>query len=383
MLHTLSIGDSIDIDQSQGFKLLIISILLENPELFKVISDSFQMEINDNNLDHYIQLLMHLYQFSPSTQYYNYNNIIDYISGNFHLIDKSKLLPLPKSILFLIISNDKLKLYNEDSLFDFVQQIFETDENDSEFDKNDFLEKINFLRLSKEKLNDAFNSIEFNTARRELFEKLMRCSQYHEDVVLDEDMTRYVHKKLIFLPNEDISSPLNGIIRHLTNIAGGNVHDKGFVDVSSSLYANEDCHGKFACQLDELNYFHSQEIPNCYLQYDFKERRVHPTHYAIRCRHDYDGLILYQGMNSGSNPRDWIIEASNTGQEGDWKKLDERKKDPSFRIRNTTEIFYIREKLDPNECFRFLRIQNNGKSSDDRDFLIICAFEIYGDLYDL
>lgn len=90
----------------------------------------------------------------------------------------------------------------------------------------------------------------------------------------------------------------------ITNIAGGNVHDKGFVDVSSSSYANEDCHGKFACQLDELNYFHSQEKPNSYLQYDFKERRVHPTHYAIRCRHDYDGLILYQGMNSGSNPRD-------------------------------------------------------------------------------
>lgn len=88
-------------------------------------------------------------------------------------------------------------------------------------------------------------------------------------------------------------------------------------------------------------------------------------------------------MNSGSNPRDWIIEASNTGQEGDWKKLDERKKDPSFRIRNTTEIFYIREKLDPNECFKFLRIRNNGKSSDDTDFLIISAFEIYGDLYDL
>lgn len=155
-LKNLSIGNSIDIDQSQGFKLLIISILLENPELFKVISDAFQIEINDSNLDQYIHLLIHLYQFSQSMQYYNYNNIIDYISANFHRIDKSKLLPLPKSILFLIISNNKLKLYNEDSLFDFIQQIFETDENDSELNKNNFLEKVNFLRLSQEKLNDVF-----------------------------------------------------------------------------------------------------------------------------------------------------------------------------------------------------------------------------------
>lgn len=230
-----------------------------------------------------------------------------------------------------------------------------------------------------------FNSIEFNTASIELWKKLIRCSQYHENLVLDEDMTRYVHKKLIFLPNWDISSPLNGIIRHLTNIAGGNVHDKGIVEVSWSTILNEEqFHGKFACQLDDLTkYYHSNDSPNGWLQYDFKERRVRPTHYAIRCRNNYDGIKLYPNEDSGSSPRDWMIEVSNTGHENDWKKIDERKNDRSFSIRNTTEIFYVREKLEPNECFRFIRIRNHGKASDDRDFLIISAFEIYGDLYDL
>lgn len=89
-----------------------------------MISDHFHKN------DQYMHLLMHYYQSSQSMQYYNYNNIIDYIAANFHRIEKSKLLPLPKSILFLIISNNKLKLYNENSFFDFIQQIFKTDENE-------------------------------------------------------------------------------------------------------------------------------------------------------------------------------------------------------------------------------------------------------------
>lgn len=338
------------------------------------------MQINESNLDQYLHHLTHIYRFSHSNQYFNSNHIIDFISGHFISIEKSKLTSLPKPILYSIISNDHLKLDNEDALFDFIQQIFSIDspDDENEFNINDFLEKVNFLRLSENKLGKAFARVEFDKLGRELWLKIASCSQYYKNSINNDDATRYRLKKLHFKPTANAGN-LNGIIRYLTNVAGGNVHDKGVVTLSSlSIYPTyKNSNVKFACDLDdtqETSLFHSCELPNSWLQYDFGERRVHPTHYSIRCRNF--------GFDA-SNPRDWILEGSNTADKNDWKKLDERKGDTSFMMASQSQTFDVREELEPNESFRFLRIKQNGQSTNNKNWFVLSAMEYYGDLYDL
>lgn len=383
MIKSLSSGNSVDINQSQCFKLVVVSILLENLELFQLITDSSEMQINESNIDQYLNHLKNIYQFSHSTQYFNYNYIIDYIASHFYSIEKSDLFHLPRPILLSIISNSHLKLDTEDTLFSFILQIFndendENDDDDEETSINNFLEKVNFLRLSENNLREALNMIILDELGRELFIKITDCIRYYKNTVIDEDATRYCLKKLIFKPGED-PKVLNGIIRYLTKIAGGNVHERGVVTLSSSSIHNtyKNSNVKNACDLDDTrdeSLFHSLEIPNSWLQYDFGQRKIRPTHYTIRCRpNPFDH----------SNPRDWILEGSNTGKEGEWKKLDERKGDLSFMISSGCQTFDIREELEPNETFRFLRITQNGLSTSDRNWFIINALEYYGDLYDL
>jgi hypothetical protein len=98
----------------------------------------------------------------------------------------------------------------------------------------------------------------------------------------------------------------DGIIAHLTRECGGNVHDHGVVDVTSGSFEKETCganprsgvYGSYphsaaknAADLETNSCFISafrrkeEDIPhtrNNWVCYNFKERRIIPTHYAIR-----------------------------------------------------------------------------------------------------
>lgn len=379
-----SSGNPIYIDGLEGFKLLIVSILLENIELFREIEKTFDMQINENNLDQYLHNLTIIYQFSQKTEYFSYSNIIGYISSHFHSLDKSKL-HLPRPIIYSIISDPHLKLENEDTLFNFIQNVFSTDktepEDESSISINSFLAKVNFLRLSETKLKEALNLIEFNEVGKELWMKVINCTQYFKDSIIDADSTRYVFKKLIFKPKSD-PRLLNGIIRYLTNVAGGNVHLKNVVIVSKSseCFSHNPHEVENVVDLDSDKYFHSDDHPNSWIKYDFGNRRIHPTHYTIKNRNNACMKSDKSEGNSGTNPRNWIIEGSNN--DIDWKKLDERKNDPSFLIKDMCQVFEIRENLDPNEYFKYIKITQNGLSSDGRNYFVISAIEYFGDLYE-
>ena len=160
ILTRLSKGFPIDINQSQSFKLQLISVLLSNEELFNTIHESFHNSIDESNLYLYINHLKLINHFSDQSLFYSYSNIIEYLSSNFYSINKETLLALPKQILYLIISNNKLKLESEDQLYDFIHKIFNQDSDSStneneRFDNIDivsFYEKIIFIALSYDRI---------------------------------------------------------------------------------------------------------------------------------------------------------------------------------------------------------------------------------------
>lgn len=111
ILVQLSRGFSISINENQSNKLLLASIILGNGELFNKIWDIYPIDQNESQIDFYLQLLQFSHDIDAnlgSYSQFNYNNIIDFLSKSFDLIDKQKIFSLHKSVIYSILLNLKM-----------------------------------------------------------------------------------------------------------------------------------------------------------------------------------------------------------------------------------------------------------------------------------
>jgi hypothetical protein len=177
------------------------------------------------------------------------------------------------------------------------------------------------------------------------------------------------------------------MIAHLTRECGGNVHDRHVVDVTCGSFEKE-IHGanphsgaydnksewaaKNAADLETDSYFYSAYrygyIPhtrNNWICYNFKERRIVPTHYTIRTNRDGPG-----------NPhlKSWLVETSVDGEV--WREVAREEDNKQLNGKYFTGTFAV---ADGGEC-RFIRLVNIGRNHDRDDCLHICAWEIFGSL---
>lgn len=181
------------------------------------------------------------------------------------------------------------------------------------------------------------------------------------------------HQSQEFSFNGDNNLAFYGIIHHLSEACGGNVHLHNIVDVAcSSCYLS---HGSRENSVDlnnPRNYFQSNNERDAWLQYDFKDKKIRPTHYSIRSRHDFKNNFMVN----------WIIEGSNSdGENKDWKILDRRSNVTCLCEQNAQNTFDINSILEPNESFRFLRIRQTGSDSDGLYYLTFSALEFFGTIF--
>ena len=158
------------------------------------------------------------------------------------------------------------------------------------------------------------------------------------------------------------TDPLNGIIAQLTRECGGNVHDKGLVEVTSSSCVP----GTAAANVVELetnSCLRTEASGPRWICYDFKERRVAPTSYSIR-------------SEGGAHPRSWVFEVSNDSS--NWEVVDRRLTDKRLKDGHLPHNFVISTRK--SGSFRFVRFRQYGKNSFDQDFLYLTALEIFGTL---
>lgn len=174
-------------------------------------------------------------------------------------------------------------------------------------------------------------------------------------------------KAQFFLYDSNQQNTFHGIIHYLTKLCGGNVKDKSIVNVTSSSEYNSDYLNKYAVDLeDKSHFFASDDEANSWLKYDFKDKKVRPTHYSIRTRHG----------KGPQNPKTWVIEGSNDDSE--WKQLDKRTDEKCLDGNNLEHTFDIQTKLAGNEFFRYLRIKQTGLSTDDDNMFALSALEYFG-----
>lgn len=126
---------------------------------------------------------------------------------------------------------------------------------------------------------------------------------------------------------------------------------------------------------NETNYAESDNMENSYLSYDFINRRVLPTHYSIRSRHDGGDTP------HNNNLQTWVIEGSNTGS--DWVVLDSPETNNYLDGVNASHTFNIQERNGSLIGFRFLRIRQTGLNTQNANYLTISALEFFGSLFEL
>jgi hypothetical protein len=149
---------------------------------------------------------------------------------------------------------------------------------------------------------------------------------------------------------------LDGIIRHLTNEYGGNVHEKGIVIITAKSCFWDDLKNVADVTDAESNYFSLNE-PDQWVCWDFHERRVRATHYTLRA------YCL----------RSWVIEGSLDGES--WIEIDRQTDNQDFRDLGLAS-FAVSNPV----AFRFVRLAQTGKTHRNADNLGLRAVEFFGTL---
>lgn len=372
LLYQISGGYSIEVDEEQSIKMRFISLLLGNDELFNKLSELFPLKNDETNFEDYLDQLQLFQYFSQLSKDFNYSSIIDKISSHFYSIDSFKLLKLPKSILYSIISNKNLKIKSEDSLLDFINRIFsnntnEDNEND-EYSISSFYELIEFYGLTENKFIEFIQNLNVTEISTKIWAKLKDC--FYIDSYSLSGLNKKRYKYSYFQYNEE-DDDFNGIINFLMSKKDNqNLSDSEIIEVTSSSTYN-DRYPEYIVNFDDnRHYFMSENQLNSWIKIDFKEKKVRPIYYTIQSRNGFG-----RGCHHLKN---WCIEGSNTDLDNDWIILDERNGITSLDNSGAIQTFEIQTKLKKDECFKFLRLRETGVNTGGHHHLTLSALEFYG-----
>jgi hypothetical protein len=172
----------------------------------------------------------------------------------------------------------------------------------------------------------------------------------------------------------------DGIIAHLTRECGENVHDRHVVEVTSGSFEKETYgaiphSAKNAADLNTDSFFGSafrsykEDIPyarNNWICYDFKERRIVPTHDTIRTNDLRPG---------DGHLKSWLVETSADGES--WREVAREGDNEQLNGNGFIGTFAV---AGGGEC-RFTRLVNIGRGHNMTEILCISAWEILGSLF--
>jgi hypothetical protein len=178
----------------------------------------------------------------------------------------------------------------------------------------------------------------------------------------------------------------DGIIAQLTRECGGNVHNGQVVNVISRSFEREiewanphsgvfnnlsSFAAKNAADLETDSYFHSayrnpsEQIPhtkNNWICYNFRERRIVPTHHTIPTG----------SHNPGSRHlKSWLVQTSVDGNS--WRGIAREENDMQLNGSCSTGAF----PLPGSEEWRFIPPVNIGENHCGSGCLLISAWEIF------
>jgi hypothetical protein len=161
-----------------------------------------------------------------------------------------------------------------------------------------------------------------------------------------------------------IRDPFDGIIAYLTKKCGGNVQQKGIVAITAQSVYDEHSRPENIANFTEIKtFFSSKNEPNSWICYDFKNSRIHPTHYSIQ---------TFPGGETSGHIRSWVVEASEDGQT--WTVISEHRESCDLIQYNDISTYLICKSA---EC-RFVRLRQTGINRNGKHYLRLSSCELFG-----
>jgi hypothetical protein len=207
---------------------------------------------------------------------------IDFLALHFFEISSSDLSSLSHSALMEVVRHADLKVSGEDSLFEFIYERLSSDSrffDVLQFVRFEFISAANFGKFFDLvcSLFDGFTISHWESLRSRLL--LPVCPpppppSSRPNVRSSQPSRAFPYR----------SSPLDGIISHLTSKFGGNVHDRNVVTITANRAYDDHPYyaAKNVADLGTNSHFHSPNEANQSISFDFRNLTIAPTHYSLR-----------------------------------------------------------------------------------------------------
>jgi hypothetical protein len=284
----------------------------------------------------------------------NYQDELRLVASKFYKFCSSELKKFKGfevEVLEEILNSENLCLNNEDSLVWFISSLGESFSSLYNYVELQYLTTKGIDRFLFSSRLETINCRCWESICRRLRMDTCNCSLNNK---------RFFRLNIPFR-NDIRGKRWKGIIAHFTEKCGGNVYGKGLVDITSSGDQRNECWQ--IVDREEYSSWTSTNMPNSWICFDFRDKSVSLQHYTLESKSDCYHYFI-----------EWQIEGSKDGNT--WKILD---------YRNTKELCgngiaatYKCCKVDPNEFFRFIRMKQTGRNSDDDYSLSLGGIEFFG-----
>ncbi|KAK8895388.1 hypothetical protein M9Y10_023851 [Tritrichomonas musculus] len=330
----------------------IFSILGNKTEFFKY-SPKYEENTTDNVIDHLLSKIQTINNFKEgqkepfSTQEIEYlKTELEFISSHFFAIDQKRIEIIDSQIFEEIIKSDKLKIEDEGSLLDVIIDFYMKDTNLSYL-----FEYIDFLNVSIEKLRHFFDIFDMSDLNSHIWrliaERILKSEVNKEELNKRLKKERYTTEKVTGIQSLlKERGEFNGIIKYLTDKSGGNIVDKGTIDIQYNGCSSNSYHPKYALDYKNSHYYQPSSKNDGWFYLDFKKMKIKITNYSIKS--------CPNGPN-GFHPKSWDIEVSNDASS--WIKIDEQKDCSLLNGNLLTATF----KVKPNEYSRYVRFHQTSE----------------------
>jgi hypothetical protein len=274
---------------------------------------------------------------------------LEYLSSHFYEIDVNTLKAVSHGDLNKILRSDQLRICSEDSLLEFILDVG--------CDSLDLLGSLHCEYLSQSGMSRLLASISRWEIEDELWASL--CRRLLLIVPSGQLPESRFHANAFPF---DSSHPFAGIIWQLSRECGGNVHTNGIVSITSSSDGYNACHQ--VVDYDWTGYWLSNNEANSRIQFDFKNRRILPSHYTLKS--DNEG---------GHHLLKWSLDGSNDGTS--WTNLDRRETN-DLNGNRLVKSYACQSIESSSPSFRFIRLTQTGLNSSGCHYLMLTNLEFFG-----
>ncbi|KAK8893839.1 hypothetical protein M9Y10_022268 [Tritrichomonas musculus] len=292
------------------------------------------------------------------------DELIKFIASNFEDIDKGQMKELKYDIIEEIISSESLKLRDEDTLLQFILDLYDFDH-----DYSNLFKYVIFSNISDGTFKNFIEKLDIDNLNEKIWKLICnRILLPREETIKGINQNRYIENVQKFEYQK--GREFQGIMQYLTEKTGGNIHDNGTIKIDSNSLSKNNYHPKNLIDFNnDNNYYHSNNDILSEIYFDFKDKKIQLTDYSIKSydQESYTGHI-----------KDWAIDVSNDGK--NWDTIDTHKNDNALNGPNIIATFSIQKK--DSEFSRFVRFRQTGPNWNGRNcnFIYFSTIEFYGNL---